>query len=62
MKPTESEVADTLKEMMKEIGMEFEKVKLVCPAKPITHAFIFFENDNERKQAHQIGKHAKKKN
>ena len=45
---TESEVANTLKEMMKEIGMEFEKVKLVCPAKPITHAFIYFENDNER--------------
>ena len=45
---TESEVAVTLKEMMKEIGMEFERVKLVCPAKPITHAFIYFENDNER--------------
>ena len=45
---TESEVADTLKEMMKEIGMDFEKVKLVCPAKPITHAFVYFENDNER--------------
>ena len=45
---TESEVADTLKELMKEIGMEFERVKLVCPAKPITHAFIYFENDNER--------------
>ena len=37
-----------LKEMMKEIGMDFESVKLVCPAKPITHAFIYFENDNER--------------
>ena len=45
---TESEVAGMLKEMMKEIGMDFEKVKLVCPAKPITHAFIYFENDNER--------------
>ena len=45
---TESEVADTLKEMIKEIGMDFEKVKLVCPAKPITHAFVYFENDNER--------------
>ena len=45
---TESEVAVTLKEMMKEIGMEFERVKFVCPAKPITHAFIYFENDNER--------------
>ena len=44
---TESEVADTLKEMIKEIGMDYEKVKLVCPAKPITHAFVYFENDNE---------------
>ena len=23
-------------------------VKLACPAKPITHAFIYFANDNER--------------
>ena len=45
---TESRVADTLKEMIKEIGMDYEKVKLVCPAKPITHAFVYFENDNER--------------
>ena len=45
---TESEVTVMLKEMMKEIGMDFENVKLVCPAKPITHAFIYFENDNER--------------
>ena len=45
---TESEVTVMLKEMMKEIGMDFESVKLVCPAKPITHAFIYFENDNER--------------
>ena len=45
---TEFEVADTLKEMIEEIGMDYEKVKLVCPAKPITHAFVYFENDNER--------------
>ena len=44
---TESEVVDTLKEMIKEIGMDYEKVKLVCPAKPITHAFVYFENDSE---------------
>ena len=44
---TESEVVDTLKEMIKEIGMDYEKVRLVCPAKPITHAFVYFENDNE---------------
>ena len=46
-KTTESEVADTLKEMIEEIGMDYEKVKLDCPAKPMTHAFVYFENDNE---------------
>ena len=45
---TESEVTVLLKEMMNEIGMDFWSVKLVCPAKPITHAIIYFENDNER--------------
>ena len=45
---TDSEVTVMLKEMMKEIGMDFESVKLLCLAKPITHAFIYFENDNER--------------
>ena len=45
---TESEVTDMLKEMMNEIGMDFGSVKLACPAKPITHAFIYFANDNER--------------
>ena len=44
----ESEVTDMLKEMMNEIGMDFGSVKLACPAKPITHAFIYFANDNER--------------
>ena len=39
---TESEVTVMLKEMMNEIGMDFGSVKLVCPAKPITHAFIYF--------------------
>ena len=45
---TESEVIQMLKEMINEIGMDFGSVKLVCPAKPITHAFIYFANDNER--------------
>ena len=44
---TESEVTDMLKEIMREIGMDYGKVKLVCPAKPITHAFVYFENDSE---------------
>ena len=62
---TESEVADTPKEMIKEIGMDYEKVKLVCPAKPITHAFIYFENDNERikfiRSANMLKKRIKRK-
>ena len=45
---TESEVINMLREMMNEIGMDFGSVKLACPAKPITHAFIYFANDNER--------------
>ena len=45
---TESEVTDMLKEMMNEIGMDFGSVKFACLAKPITHAFIYFANDNER--------------
>ena len=45
---TESEVINMLKEMMNEIGMDFGNARLVCPAKPITHAFIYFVNDGER--------------
>ena len=37
-----------LKEMMNEIGMDFGSARLVCPAKPITHAFVYFANDDER--------------
>ena len=37
-----------LKEMMNEIGMDFGSARLVCPAKQITHAFIYFANDDER--------------
>ena len=45
---TESEVINMLKEMMNEIGMDFRSARLVCLAKPITHAFIYFANDDER--------------
>ena len=57
---SEFEVAGTLKEMIKEIAMDYEKVKLVCLAKPITHAFVYFENDNDSNRVHQVGKQAKK--
>ena len=45
---TEFEVINMLKEMMNEIGMDFRSARLVCLAKPITHAFIYFANDDER--------------
>ena len=33
---------------MTEIGMSIENARIECPAKPITHAFIYFKNDDER--------------
>ena len=36
-----------MKETIKEIGMSIENVRIECPAKPITHAFIYFKNDDE---------------
>ena len=45
---TESEVIQLLKEMINEIGMDFGSARIVCLAKPITHAFIYFANDGER--------------
>ena len=47
---TESEVIQLLKEMIKEIGMDFGSARIECPAKPITHAFIHFAIDGERNQ------------
>ena len=45
--------------------MDYEKVKLACPAKPITHAFIYFENDIERnkfiRSANMLKKRIKRK-
>ena len=45
---SESEVEQLLKETITEIGMSIENARIECPAKPITHAFIFFKNDDER--------------
>ena len=36
-----------MKETITEIGMSIENVRIECPAKPITHAFIYFKNDDE---------------
>ena len=45
---SESEVIQLLKETITEIGMTIENARIECSAKPITHAFIHFENDDER--------------
>ena len=34
--------------MINEIRMDFGNARTKCPAKPITHAFIYFANDGER--------------
>ena len=45
---SEPEVIQLLKESITEIGMTMENVRIECLAKPITHAFIHFKNDEER--------------
>ena len=45
---TESEVTKLLREMINEIGMDFGRAKVECPAKPITHAFIHFMDNGDR--------------
>ena len=45
---SEPEVIQLLKESMAGIGMTIENARIECPAKPITHAFIHFKNDDER--------------
>ena len=44
----ESEVELLLKETIIEIGMSIENARIECLEKPITHAFIYFKNDDER--------------
>ena len=46
---TEQEVEQLLSETIVGIGMSTENVKIKCPAKPITHAFIQFNDNNERR-------------
>ena len=44
---SEQEVEQMLRETLTEIGLSTEDAKIECPAKPITHGFICFK-DNER--------------
>ena len=45
---SESEVIQLLKESLTEVGMTIESARIECLAKPITHGFIHFRNDDER--------------
>ena len=45
---SESEVVQLLKEMITEEGMSIENARIEGTAKPITHAFTYFKNDDER--------------
>ena len=45
---SEPEVVQLLKKSIAEIGMTMENARVECTAKPITHAFIDFKNDEER--------------
>ena len=45
---SEPEVIQLLKESIAEIVMTMENARIECTAKPITHAFIHFKNDEER--------------
>ena len=57
---SESEVVQLLKESITEIGMTIENAKNECSAKPITHAFIHFKNDDERNKYIRSAKMLKK--
>ena len=45
-----AEVEQLLGVTITEIGMSVESARIECHAKPITHAFIYFKNDGERKE------------
>ena len=44
---SELEVEQLLKETITEMGMSIENARIECSAKPITHAFIYYKNDDE---------------
>ena len=45
---TEQEVQHLLNETLITIGMSMEQIQVKCPAKPITHAFMQFIDNDER--------------
>ena len=57
---TESEVTQLLREMINEIGMDFGRARIECPAKPITHAFIQFMDNGDRNKFIRVANMLKK--
>ena len=45
---TEQQVQDILKENLTTIRMSTDQIQIKCPAKPITHAFLQFTDNDER--------------
>ena len=45
---TEQEVQDVLGEITTTIEMPIDQIQIKCPAKPITHAFLQFKDNDER--------------
>ena len=45
---TAQEVQDMLKEIITTIGKRMGHIQIKCPAKPITHAFLQFKDNDER--------------
>ena len=43
-----AEVIQLLKETITGKGMTIENARIECPAKPISHAFMHFKNDDDR--------------
>ena len=45
---SEQEIERLLRVTITEIGMWNENARIACPAKTVTHAFIYFKKDDER--------------
>ena len=45
---SEQEVEQQLRETIMEIGMSTENAKIECIAKPVTHVFTYFKDNDER--------------
>ena len=45
---SKQEVQHMLKEIIPTLGLPIDQIQIKCPAKPITHAFLQFKDNDER--------------